>query len=108
MPSYCFLFYNNNEITNYFIFRTRRATNDYDARVTLIGLFPLHQGTNCDKIVSVKNYNGFQRMEALVLAINELNKYVNKMRHSSRSSSKERKIERKYQLTKSNRLTEKV
>ena len=42
-------------------------------RVTLVGLFPLHKGRGCDQIVSVKNYNGFQRMEAFVLALEQLN-----------------------------------
>ena len=42
-------------------------------RVTLVGLFPLHKGGGCDQIVSVKNYNGFQRMEAFVLALEQLN-----------------------------------
>ena len=41
--------------------------------VTLVGLFRLHTGPNCDEIVSVRNYNGFQRMEAFVLALKELN-----------------------------------
>ena len=41
--------------------------------VTLVGLFRLHTGPSCDEIVSVKNYNGFQRMEAFVLALKELN-----------------------------------
>ena len=39
-----------------------------------MGLFPLHRGPACDEIVSVKNYNGFQRMEAFVLALNEINR----------------------------------
>ena len=41
--------------------------------VTLIGFFPIHGGKKCDTIVSVKNYNGFQRMEAFVLALKTLN-----------------------------------
>ena len=41
--------------------------------VTLVGLFRLHTGPSCDEIVSVKNYNGFQRMEAFVLALKTLN-----------------------------------
>lgn len=41
--------------------------------VTLVGLFRLHTGHNCTEIVSVRNYHGFQRMEAFVLALKELN-----------------------------------
>ena len=42
----------------------------------MVGLFPLHQNTPdkmCNKIVSVKNYNGYQRMEAFVLALEKVN-----------------------------------
>ena len=58
-----------------FIFFSRIQAGKNNARelVTLVGLFPLHSGPGCEKIVSVKNYNGFQRMEAFVLALNELN-----------------------------------
>ena len=44
--------------------------------MTLVGLFPLHKGHNCDELVSVKNYNGFQRMEAFILALEKLNSKV--------------------------------
>ena len=55
------------------IIRIQQPNNVKGVRVTLIGLFPLHKGKNCDQIVEVKNYNGFQRMEAFVLALKELN-----------------------------------
>ena len=44
--------------------------------MTLVGLFPLHTGHRCEKIVSVKNYNGFQRMEAFVLALEKVNNHI--------------------------------
>ena len=57
----------------FFISRIQAGKDNTRELVTLVGLFPLHSGPNCDNIVSVKNYNGFQRMEAFVLALNELN-----------------------------------
>lgn len=53
--------------------RIQAEKNNTLELVTLVGLFPLHNGQNCDEIVSVKKYNGFQRMEAFILALNELN-----------------------------------
>ena len=53
--------------------RIQARQNNTLELVTLVGLFRLHTGPNCDKIVSVKNYNGFQRMEAFVLALKEIN-----------------------------------
>lgn len=57
----------------FFVLSIQQPKSDARARVTLVGLFPLHQGPNCDQIVSVKNYYGFQRMEAFILALNVLN-----------------------------------
>eukprot|EP00092_Neocalanus_flemingeri_P024712 GFUD01026801.1.p1 GENE.GFUD01026801.1~~GFUD01026801.1.p1 ORF type:complete len:923 (-),score=169.35 GFUD01026801.1:112-2880(-) len=54
-------------------YRISQPNGDQRPRVTLVGLFPLHKGTNCNEIVSVKNYNGFQRMEAFVLALDKVN-----------------------------------
>ena len=56
-----------------FVCRIQAGQNSTRELVTLVGLFRLHTGPDCDEIVSVKNYNGFQRMEAFVLALNELN-----------------------------------
>ena len=56
--------------------RISQNAGDSRPRVTLVGLFPLHQNSPdkmCNKIVSVKNYNGYQRMEAFVLALEKVN-----------------------------------
>ena len=61
------------------VYRTLRITQpktDTRPIVTLVGLFPLHRGTDCTEIVSVKNYNGFQRMEAFVLALEKVNNHI--------------------------------
>jgi len=57
-------------------YRISQNAGDSRPRVTLVGLFPLHQNSPdkmCNKIVSVKNYNGYQRMEAFVLALEKVN-----------------------------------
>ena len=41
--------------------------------MTLVGLFPLHRGPDCSEMVKSSNYRGFQRMEAMVRAIKEVN-----------------------------------
>ena len=41
--------------------------------MTLVGLFPLHRGPDCLEIVKSSNYRGFQRMEAMVRAVKEVN-----------------------------------
>ena len=56
-----------------YLCRIQAGQNNTLELVTLVGLFRLHTGPDCDEIVSVKNYNGFQRMAAFVLALNELN-----------------------------------
>ena len=61
-------------IYSFFLARIQRKPEGVNrVRVTLVGLFPLHKGGGCDQIVSVKNYNGFQRLEAFVLALEQLN-----------------------------------
>ena len=77
--------YDSNELLK----RIQKENPDSRPNVTLIAFFPIHGGESCDEVVSVKNYNGFQRMEvqfvfffylfysylfkAFVLALNELN-----------------------------------
>jgi len=57
-------------------YRISQPAGDDRPRVTLVGLFPLHKGSDCSEIVSVKNYNGFQRMEAFVLALEKVNHHI--------------------------------
>ena len=61
------------QATTCYISRIQAEQENSLELVTIVGLFRLHTGPNCDEIVSVKNYNGFQRMEAFVLALKELN-----------------------------------
>ena len=56
--------------------RISQPAGDDRPRVTLVGLFPLHKGADCTEIVSVKNYNGYQRMEAFVMALEKVNDHV--------------------------------
>ena len=56
--------------------RIRQKPGDDRPVFTIVGFFPLHKGTDCKEIVSVKNYNGFQRMEAFVLALEKVNNQV--------------------------------
>ena len=57
--------------------------NAYDVgsadRVTLAGIFPIHED-GCQAILKTKNYNGFQRMEAMTFALDMVNALVRKGR----------------------------
>lgn len=57
-------------------YRISQPAGDDRPRVTLVGLFPLHKGADCTEIVSVKNYNGYQRMEAFVMALEKVNHHI--------------------------------
>ena len=59
----------------HFVFSSIRPDGDPRPRVTLIALFPVSHGPACDQLVCVKNYNGFQRMEAFVWAVNKINRF---------------------------------
>jgi hypothetical protein len=56
------------------LFSSIRPADDTRPRVTLVALFPIHDGDACNNIVCVKNYNGFQRMEAFAWAVDTINR----------------------------------
>lgn len=41
-------------------------------RLTLVGLFPIHE-RDCHRILTAKHFNGFQRAEAMVFALDKIN-----------------------------------